>query len=63
MTLPIHTVKYSVEFLAEKAKWLEEVVAEAYSENPSTVSGPSNASGVRRFYVCPTARSHLFSCI
>lgn len=57
------TVKYSAQFLAEKAKWLEEVVAEAYKENPKRVSGSKQCKWCSALYACPTARSHLLSCL
>ena len=57
------TVKYSAEYLSEKSKWLEEVVKKAYSENPEKVFGPKQCKWCSALYVCPSARSHLFSCL
>jgi CRISPR/Cas system-associated exonuclease Cas4 (RecB family) len=61
---PIYTsVKYSAEYLEEKAKWLEEVVRKSYEDNPERVFGPKQCKWCSALYVCPSARSHLFSCI
>lgn len=57
------TVKYSREFLEEKAKWLEEVVVNSYGNNPERIFGPKQCKWCSALYVCPTARSHLFSCL
>jgi hypothetical protein len=57
------SVKYSVEFLKEKARWLEEVVAKSYKKDPEKVFGHKQCKWCSALYVCPEAKSHLFSCI
>jgi hypothetical protein len=57
------TVKYSREFLEKKAEWLEEVVAKSYANDPERIFGSKQCKWCSALYVCPTARSHLFSCL
>jgi hypothetical protein len=61
---PTYTsVKYSADFLSEKSKWLTEVVEKSYADNPERIFGPKQCKWCSALYVCPSARSHLFSCI
>lgn len=57
------TIKYSADYLSEKSKWLEEVVAKSYAENPDRIFGPKQCKWCSALYVCPEAKSHLFSCL
>lgn len=61
---PTYTsVRYSPEFLEKKAKWLEEVVAKSYADNPKRIFGAKQCKWCSAMYACPSARSHLFSCV
>jgi len=57
------SVKYSAEYLEEKSKWLQDVVDNAYDDNPKKVFGHKQCKWCSALYVCPEAKSHLFSCI
>lgn len=57
------TIKYSADYLSEKSKWLEEVVAKSYADNPKPIYGAKQCKWCSALYVCPEARSHLFSCL
>ena len=57
------TVKYTAKTLEEKSVWLNEVVAKSYEENPERIFGPKQCKWCSALWACPSARSHLFSCI
>ena len=57
------TVMFTSEYLLEKAKWLEEVVAQSYAKNPERIFGSKQCKWCSALYVCPSARSHLVSCL
>ncbi|MBL18701.1 MAG: hypothetical protein CMC82_02580 [Flavobacteriaceae bacterium] len=57
------TVKYGKEYLLKKSKWLEEVVEEAYSNDPKQIPGSKQCKWCSALYVCSEAKKHINSCL
>ncbi len=61
---PTYTsVKFTAKYLEGKAKWLEEVVEKSYADNPERIFGTKQCKWCSALHACPSARSHIFSCI